>query len=50
MVRALWLRCKTRVSAELAEELLMLFFAWNVTQMLEAKRSDIDQVTHPFFN
>ena len=28
----LWLRCETRVSAELARVLLTLFFAWNVAQ------------------
>ena len=31
-VRALWLRCETRVSAEPAGALQTLFFAWNTVQ------------------
>ena len=59
MVRVLWLRCKTRIRAELhvAGVLLMLFFVWNIAQNmfeeLEPKQSIVihhDQVTHPLLN
>ena len=54
-VCALWLQCKTKVSAELAGALLMLFSTWNVTQHAwkargEMKHSQVtrhDQVTCP---
>ena len=47
-VHMLWLRCKTRVSAELAGALLPLFSAWNVFEKLRAKWSIVkhcDQAT-----
>ena len=52
-VRTLWLRCETWISAVLAGTLLMLFFAWNGSQMFEelkAKRSVMIhcvKATHP---
>jgi len=38
-VHALWLRCETRVSAEPAGALQMLFFAWNTFQHNRTARS-----------
>ena len=52
-VRVLWLQCETYASAVQAGALLMLFFAWNVSQMfkeLEAKQSimkHLVKATHP---
>ena len=39
-VCALWLRCKTRVSAEPAGALQTLFFAWNTVQHIWTTRSE----------
>jgi len=50
-VRALWLWCKTRVSAEPAGAFFLLFVElFNMFEQLEAKHSVMihhDQVTHP---
>ena len=54
LVHALWLKCKTWVSAVLAGALLTLFFAWNVTQSVRSswKQSIVvhrDRVAHRLF-
>ena len=52
-VCTLWLWCETRVSAELAGVLLMLFILLKVFEELEAKQSIVvrhDQMTHPLLN
>jgi len=41
VVRALWLRCETRVSAEPTGALQMLFFAWNAVQHIRTTRGEM---------
>ena len=44
----LWLRCETRVNAELAGVLLTLFLAWNIAQHVKRARSDLKRSNTPW--
>ena len=44
----LWLWCETRVNAELARALLMLFLAWNIAQHVRRARSDSKRSNTPW--
>ena len=46
VAHVLWLRCKTRVSAELAGALLTLFVAWSIAQHVQRARSKQSVMIH----
>ena len=49
-VLMLWLRCETKVRAELAGALLTLFFAWNIAQHVRKTRSEAKHSDTPWLS